>query len=128
MTRPGISEAKVNELLDRYVSLSVERGRALYLCESSAKVNRLGDRIFDISDELKRRPGDQWRVLIELFAHPDMYVRFNAATSLIGIVPEQARQVIQDIADARVFPLAGHAGMYLSLYDGELSDMLKKNP
>lgn len=125
MTKARISEASVTELLDEYVRLSVERGRALYLCQSSAMVNRLGDRIFDISDELKRRPGDQWSALIELFGHPDMYVRFNAATSLIGIVPGQARQVIQDIADARVFPLAGHAGMYLSMYDGEAAKLLK---
>ena len=57
-----------------------------------------------------------------------MHVRFNVATALIGIVPVRAREVIQAIVDLKVFLLAGHAGTYLSLYDGELSDLLRKKP
>lgn len=77
---------------------------------------------------MKRRPGDQRSALLELLEHPNMHVRFNVATALIGIVPVRAREVIQAIVDLKVFLLAGHAGTYLSLYDGELSDLLRKKP
>jgi hypothetical protein len=110
------------ELLGRYINLSTERGRALELCESSAKVNRLGDLIFDISDELKRR--DRASALTELLTHPNAYVRYNAATGLIAALPAQARQAIQEVADSDLAPLAFHARMYLSAYDGEVSKLL----
>jgi hypothetical protein len=46
--------------------------------------------------------------------------------SLIRILPLEARRTIQAIADSGVFPLAGHAGMYLSMYDGEAAKILRK--
>jgi hypothetical protein len=120
----SLSTFQQRELLDRYVNLSIERGRALELCESSLKVNRLGDLIFDVNDELKRRAGDRPSALSELLSHPNAHVRYNAATGLIGALPNKARQVIQEIADTDLEPLASHARMYLSAYDGDASRLL----
>lgn len=124
MRANSLSTLQQRELLDRYVNLSIERGRALELCESAAKVNRLGNLIFDIYDELKRRAGDRPNALSELLSHSNAYVRYNAATGLIGALPDEARQVIQEIADTNLAPLAFHARMYLSAYDGDASKLL----
>ena len=126
MTRAGISEMSDDDLVKQYAELSIRQGRALDLAEGSSKVNRLGDQIHEISKELRRRPGDHRSALLKLFFHPNDWVRFSAATSSISIVPAQARQVIQTIADSKVYPQALHAGMYLSTYDGEMSKLLRK--
>lgn len=125
MTKYDLSRLGVNDLVMRYIDLSVRQGAAQELA-STSEVNKLGDQIHAISMELKRRPGDQRTALITLFSHPNAQVRFNAATSSISIARSEARRTIQAIADSKVYPLAGHAGMYLSMYDGEASRLLRK--
>lgn len=125
MTRFDLSKLSLEDLLTRYVELSVEQGAALELA-SISQVNKLGDQIYEISKELKTRLGDRRDAFLKLFSHPNAQVRFNAATSSIAIVPREARQTIQAIADSGILPLAGHAGMYLSTYDGEASRILRK--
>lgn len=127
MTKANLSKLSIDELLEQYVDLSVREGQALYLLQPSSKVNRLVRRIFEIDDELQQRPGDQRIVLRKLFCHPDDWVRYNAANALLHIVPTEARPVIQAIAESRVFPQAGHAGMTLSFYDGPLADLSPRN-
>lgn len=116
----------VDELVTRYVELSILQGRAQDLFQSISKVNRLGDEISEIDDELMRRPGDQRRLLTRLFQHPNDWVRFNAAKSTISVVPAEARRIIQAIADSGMLPQSGHAGMYLEMYDGDMSKLLRK--
>jgi hypothetical protein len=113
MTDRGISGLSVEDLVERYAEFSIRQGQALDLVESSSKVNRLGDLVDEVDNELKRRTGDQRSALMKLFSHSDDWVRFNAATSLISIAPTQARQVLQIIADSDVYPQAFHARMYL---------------
>jgi hypothetical protein len=126
MTGAPISEMSDDDLVRQYAELSAMQGRALRLLVSSSRVNRIGDRIYEISKELKRRPGDHRSALLKLLSHPNDWVRFNAATSTISLAPLQARQVMQTIADSKVYPQAGQAGMYLSMYDGEASKLLRK--
>ena len=94
MAKGAVSEMSDDDLVKQYAELSTRQSRALDLFESSSKVNRLEDQIHEISKELKRRPGDHRNALVKLFSHPNDWVRFNAATSTISIVPVQARQVI----------------------------------
>jgi hypothetical protein len=126
MTVARISEMSDDDLVNQYVALSVQQGRALRLLASSTRVNRIGDQIHAISKELQRRPGDHRSALLKLLSHPNDWVRFNAAASTISLAAVEARQVIQAIADSRVYPQAGQAGMYLSIYDGEASKLLRK--
>lgn len=123
MSKSGFSQMRVAELLRRHAELSIEQGRALEGFSSMAKVNRLLQKIFEINAELKSRPGDQRRALTELFSNPDPWVRFNAASAALDVATAEARPVIQQIADSQNYPVTGHAGMCLSLFDGELSDL-----
>lgn len=109
------------ELLDRYIQLSTEQGKAAYVADTS-KVNRIGDALFEISNEIKRRPDDRGQSILKLFANPNSQVRFNAATSVSGIFPHEARQVIQKIAESEFDLLSLHARMYLRSLDEGLEN------
>lgn len=75
--------------------------------------NRRYDKIQAIQDELKSRPGDQRRILLQLFGHPNMQVRLTAAHATLAVDYLAARREIQDIADSKWGPQCGDAGMTL---------------
>lgn len=123
MSKSRLSQMSIDELLQRHADLSTEQGRALEGFSSMAKVNRFGQQIFDINAELESRPGDQRLALTKLFSSLDPWVRLNAARIVMNIAAAEARPVIQQIADSKNYPVAGHPGMCLSFFDGELSDL-----
>ena len=123
MKQTALHELSVDQLVLEYIKLSAVQGETLYLCGSSAKINRVGKGIFAIQDELARRSGSDLLILTTLFSHPNPWVRYNAADALLDTVPQMARPVIQAIADSKEQPIAFHAGMTLNLFDGELSDL-----
>ncbi|MES2750191.1 MAG: DUF2019 domain-containing protein [Pseudomonadota bacterium] len=125
MTKIEVSKLSVEDLLERYVLLSIRQGAAVNLAKVSL-VNRLSGQIHEISKELKRRPSDRGRALMTLFDHPNVQVRLNAARSLMSVFPQEARQQIQVIANSKSYPQAVDAGLYLSSLDGELSDLLRR--
>lgn len=85
---------------------SIDRGE-------SAAFNRRYDKIQAIETELRSRPGDQRRILMQLFGHPNMQVRLTAARATLAIDYLAARREIQEIADSRWGPQCGDAGMTL---------------
>ncbi len=101
-----------SELLARFEKLCVEQYNALDRQEYAA-FNRRYDRIQAIEDELKSRPGDQRRILMTLFGHPNMQVRLTAARANLAIDYPAARREIQDIADSKWGPQCLDAGMTL---------------
>lgn len=115
MNNTDISKVDTEKLLDVFVQLSLQQGEAHDLAKPSL-VNRLGDRLYDISDELIRRTDDRGRSLLKLFEHPNTQVRFNAATSVSGLFTKEARQAIQIIADSSSY-LTPYAKMYLRTLD-----------
>jgi hypothetical protein len=123
MTRIDVSRLSVDDLLKWHVEFSSRQGAALELLLSTRSANRAGDQIRKINEELKSRPGDQRAALVRLFTHPNLWVQLNAAEAAIPVAPVAARQQIQIIADSKKYPVAGHAGMFLSFYDGDLSDI-----
>lgn len=122
MTRLDVASLSIEGLLERYAQLSIRQGAAA----DTSLVNRLGDQIYEISKELKRRPNDRGRALMQLFDHPNVQVRLNAARSLMSVFPEEARQQIQAIANSGLYPQSIDAGLYLSSLDGELFDLLRR--
>jgi hypothetical protein len=107
-----LSKMSVDELVQLFAENTREQDKAL-LVGQGAKYNRLFDRMKDIHDELKRRRGDQRRMLIQLFDFPNMHVRLQAAKLTLAVAPLEARAQLQAIVDSKWFPQAGDAGMCL---------------
>lgn len=80
---------------------------------ATASYNRRYNKILAIQNELKSRPGDQRRVLMSLFGHPNMQVRLTAAHANLAVDYIVARRELQAIVDEQWFPQSGDAGMTL---------------
>jgi len=115
MRKINPSSEAIDELLNRFVALSIEQGKANYVF-AIAHSNRLGASLHEISTEIKRRPGDGGRSLLQLFKHKNTQVRFNAATSVSGVFTLQAREILEQIAGSHD-TLAFDAKMYLRPLD-----------
>jgi hypothetical protein len=81
------------------------------------KFNHLYSQMDAVADELKSRPGDQRRLLLSLYDHPNAQVRLKAAVRTLAVAPEAARSLIEAIAASREYPQAGDAGMTLDALD-----------
>ena len=95
-------------LVQKFADIAVEQGKAALLGET-AKFNRLYDHAKAIEDELRSRPGDERWLLETIFDHPDIYVRYTAATAALAVRREAAIAVLQKIADSHDYPAAAEA-------------------
>jgi Domain of unknown function (DUF2019) len=116
MNQVKLQDLTVDELVDRFIAITTDQDKAL-LMDEHAKFTRLFGQMEAVKQELKMRSGDQRRALISLFNHPNAQVRLKAAKATLAIAPDEARQVLQSIADSRLFPQAGEAGMSLRNLD-----------
>jgi hypothetical protein len=62
---------------------------------------------------MRNRPGDARIALFALYHHRHPQVRLNVAESTYALNPERAKSIIEEIANSRLFPWAGDAGMSL---------------
>ncbi|QEL23301.1 DUF2019 domain-containing protein [Bosea sp. F3-2] len=104
------------EILKLFERLCVEQYDAIERNEN-ARANRLILKSWALETELKSRPGDQRRVLMKLFGHPNMQVRLAAARANLAVDYVAARRELQAIVDEQWFPQAGDAGMTLEHLD-----------
>jgi hypothetical protein len=81
------------------------------------KFNSLYRQMDATEKELRGRGREARLALLRLYDHPNMQVRLNAAKRTLGVAPEAARKVIQEIYDSKWYPQAGDAGMTLSNLD-----------
>lgn len=116
MTSSKLKGLSTSELMLLFEKLCIEQYNALERDEIAA-FNKRYDKIQAIADELKSRPGDQRRVLMQLFGHPNMQVRLTAAKDNLAVDYIAARCEIQAIVDSKWFPQAGDAGMTLHHLD-----------
>ena len=108
----------LDELFASFVEIGIAQSQAAEEFRT-ATFNRLFDHKVLILDELKRRGNDERRILIALYDHPNIQVPLNAAKSTYALNTAGARAVIQAIADSKISPWAGSAGMTLwSLDEG----------
>ena len=112
MSHIGPANMTTKELVDLFAEIGIAQSQALLRGEN-AKFSQLYWRMDDVSNELKRRDGDQRRNLIALYNHPNVHVRLNAAKRTLAVAPVEARNQLQAIVDSRRFPQAGDAGMCL---------------
>ena len=111
-----LKHVKTDDLVDLFVRVALDQDKAIR-SDDNATFNRLFDQMDAIKQELKKRPGDQRRALMRLYAHPNVQVRLKSAIATLAIVPEKARSLLQVIADSRDYPQAGDAGMTLDSLD-----------
>jgi hypothetical protein len=108
-----VQSMTTEELVDLFVHIAIDQDTAMRRDET-ATYNRLFDQMTAIKDELKGRPGDQRRLLLRLYDHPNMQVQLKSAIATLAIDPQAARHKLQMIADSRRSPQAGDAGMTLA--------------
>ena len=116
MKRSNLETMTTEQLVERFTAIAIEQDRALLYSEI-AKYNQLYDDMTSVMEVLKGRPGDQRRTLMTLYDHQNWQVRLMAAHATLAIAPEEARSLLQAIADSRHYPQAGSAGMSLSNLD-----------
>jgi hypothetical protein len=104
------------DLLRRYVEIGIEQDDAI-LDDDNARYNRLFKEMVSIEQELKSRDGDQRRLLMRFYDHPNWQVRLNAAKETLAIAPQEARRQLEQIASTKHFPQAGDAGMSIVFLD-----------
>ena len=112
MTRQHLSAMTVAQLVERFTAIALDQDRALLRGEIK-KVNRLGEALHEVTEELKRREGDQRRALLPLYEHVNPQVQLKAVKATLAVVPGVALAALQAIADSNQFPQAGDAGMAL---------------
>jgi hypothetical protein len=110
--REDPSSLSSDEIVRRFEQLCIEQYDAMER-EEQARVNRLVWRIHALRMELKSRPGDQRRLLMRLFGHPNMQVRLSAAHANLAVDYLAARREMQAIVDSQWGAQAGDAGMTL---------------
>lgn len=104
------------DIVHRFEQLCIEQYDAMERDEN-ARVNRLIWRVHALEMELKSRAGDQRRLLISLFGHPNMQVRLSAARANLAVDYLAARRELQDIVDGQWQPQAMDAGITLHNID-----------
>lgn len=107
-----LDELPADQLVARFAAITVAQDDAL-LGHELAKFRRLYDRMIEVLDELKRRPGDQRDALMKLYEYPNMQVQLQAARFTLAAAPLEARRKLESIAASHWFPQAGDAGMSL---------------
>jgi hypothetical protein len=114
--RVRLADVSTEDLVDRFAQIGVEQDQAL-LGGQIAKFNRLFELMSDVSNELKARTGDHRRSLVRLYEYPNMQVRLKAAKHTLAVLPIEARQQLESIAQTHWMPQAGDAGMCLELLE-----------
>jgi hypothetical protein len=110
MKQSKLEQMSIDQLLDHFAAIGVAQDQAL-LENAIGKFNRLFDQKIAVVTELKSRHGDQRRALLALYKHPNMQVKLNAVKATLAVAPQEARAMLQKIADSKIYPQAGDAGM-----------------
>lgn len=114
--RTGLEIASVEDLVALFADIAIKQNDALEDMRSS-EYNRLYGEMEEVTAQLKSRDGDQRRVLLSLYRHPNPTVRFKAAMATFVFAPRDAREILQSIKDRREFPIAINASQMLSAID-----------
>jgi Domain of unknown function (DUF2019) len=116
MSRSDLNTLTVEQLVERFAAVGLEQDQAI-LEDNNDEYAHLFWQMEEIKKELKRRSGDQRRALLGLYSHPNIQVRLKAAKATLAVAPEQARRMIEEIAQSKLYPHAGDAGMCLWMLD-----------
>lgn len=113
-----LSDLTPEQLLQLYVNVGLaedaadKRGRL-------QQSNRLAKQGFEIAAELGRRPGNQRLALLQLYGHPSMRVKYNAARDTWFAANTDSRKKLEEIRDSKWQPYCAEAAMQIRILDGE---------
>lgn len=122
MKGSALAKMTSDELVQRFIEISVEQGKASTFFETG-RFNRLVPKLSAVVRELRSRPGDERHLLLKLCDHPDFQVRLNAAQRAYALDPDAAIAAFQAIKESRHYPWAGDAGMSLSALEMGMSKL-----
>jgi Domain of unknown function (DUF2019) len=111
-----LQELTDNQLVQQFAGLAHDMGVAV-LDSETPRFNRLFPRMEAIDRALRSRGRETRMALFPLLEDKDRFVRYYAAKYLLGLVPDRARRVIEDIAKFKFDALSGDAGMCLYALD-----------
>lgn len=111
-----LRDQTVDQLVGRFAEIGVAQDQALLYGEYK-KFKRLFNEMNEVDQELRKRGPKARLALLRLFDHTNMQVRLQAATWSLGIAPEAARRMIENISRSQCFPQAMDAGMTLRNLD-----------
>lgn len=118
MKKIELSLMSTTRLVAEFAAIAREQDRAIF-ANAIAKYNRLYDRMAEVVDELKRRPGDQRRELAKLYEFPSVQVRLKAAIHTLAVMPIEACGQLEAIAEMHWFPQTADAlGMLRAMDQG----------
>ena len=121
----GLSDVQI---VDRFVLLAYER-RAAFIDGKIRRNNHLVDRLRETFEELAKRPGERWRLLLPLLKHPHVGIRLHAASFCLSGAPELCVPVLRLIESQMRSTDALDAWWALKRAGyGELGDTLAVNP
>lgn len=116
MTTPSdLKSLTTEELVDLFAHISESRGDAIFdsvlppddpsvAVEREAALQKSEELFWEmkaVDDELRSRGLVARRALMRLYDYPDWQVRLDAATWTLGIAYDQARTVIQTVANSK---------------------------
>lgn len=116
MKRVRLDQLTDDALVERFAEIGVAQDDAIFH-DQNAKFNRLYEQMDAVDRELRSRGRDARLALRKLYSHPNLQTRLQAAKFSLGVAPVEARRVIQQIYDWKIYPQAGDAGMCLSNLD-----------
>lgn len=112
---------------EQLLELYVEVGLAEDAADKRGRLpqsNRLAKQGFEIAAELGRRPGNQRLALRQLYDHPNMRVKYNAARDTWFAANIDSRRKLEEIRDSKWQPYCAEAAMQIRILDGEFEKKL----
>jgi HEAT repeat protein len=116
MTAEPLAHLSDAQLVEKFAELAHQAGEAVLDSEVS-EANRAIRSLWAIEDVLRSRGREARQKLISLLDEKNRFVRYYAAKSLLGLVPERARAVIEWNAKNGFDAIAGDANGLLRAFD-----------
>jgi hypothetical protein len=120
VTKIDFQQLRTSELIARFADNGVAQDQAIFH-DANRKFAVLMKEMVQIRSEIERRGKEAQLRLMTLFDHSNIQVRLQAARATLFVAPVAARHQIEAIANSRIFPQAGDAGMTLVDLDRNLN-------
>ncbi len=116
MKRLELGDMTIDQIIEEFARIGIEQDDA-EIEGNTSRYNKLYRRIVLIDQELRARGPEARKALSQLYNHPNIQVRLNAATRTLGVLPAEARALLERIRKAHHGFQSLDAGMRLNNLD-----------